>query len=196
MNRRDGPRAFALGAVATILLGAAPARAMPAGEVDTILRRPADPVVAANAPTDEPPARARLEPPAMARGAPPSLAAPILGGVLGGAIGLFGGAYTGLVLNDGSESEWDEIGAAITGGLAGEALLLPLGAHLGNRRRGSFASDLGVSILGGLAGIGVIAISGGHPGGFVLGCGLQLGLVVAQERAGDRARSAREAPPP
>lgn len=129
--------------------------------------------------------------PGPAPRAQPDLVLPILGGIAGGTLGLYGGALAGLSLNEHDQGEWDEFGAFLTGAIVGEALLLPLGVHLGNGRRGSYANDLGIAVLAGLAGIGVLALTNGNAAGFVIGATLQLGCVVAQERSTARQRAGR-----
>ena len=121
----------------------------------------------------------------------PDVVLPVIGGVVGGAAGLYGGAIIGLALNEHDSGELDVLAAAGVGALLGEALLLPLGVHLGNARKGSYATDLGVSVLGGLAGLGAFSLAGGSTQGVILGAGLQLVLVVIAERRKGRERIAR-----
>ena len=83
-------------------------------------------------------------------------------GLLGGAIGLVGGAYLGaLIAHDGDCAEClEELGGALVGGTAGEALLLPLGVHLANGSRGSYWTAALVSA--GLAAAGVVTMKAAH----------------------------------
>jgi hypothetical protein len=90
----------------------------------------------------------------------------------------------------------DEIPAgALIGFVVGEAILLPVGVHLGNARKGTFLADLGVSILGGMAAIGAAVLTN-STAGYVLGTVGQLAITVAVERSAAtrhlRARAGRE----
>lgn len=85
-----------------------------------------------------------------------SVVVPVLGGVLGGAAGLFGGGFIGYTLDtsvSGCEGEmFCGLGGALLGAWIGETIGLPLGVHLGNKRRGNFGLSLlanaGVTTLG------------------------------------------------
>jgi hypothetical protein len=111
----------------------------------------------------------------------PSIVLPVLGGIVGGTVGLYGGAIAALALNDDGSSDLGDLGAAVLGGLVAEVVLLPLGVHVGNAGKGSFLGDLAVSALTGVAGIGLIALIQDAPG-VIAGVGLQLGSVVYVER--------------
>jgi hypothetical protein len=76
-------------------------------------------------------------------------------GLLGGAVGLVGGAYLGALLahNDDCAECLDELGGALVLGTAGEAFLLPLGVHLANGSRGSYWTAALVSAGIGTAGV-------------------------------------------
>jgi hypothetical protein len=113
----------------------------------------------------------------------PDLIVPVAGAVVGGAVGFFGGGFLAAVLvEDESEGELDVLAAFVVGALAGEVILMPLGAHLGNRRRGSYAADLGVSVLTGVAAIGLMAATDFHPAAVAGGTVLHVGLTVGAER--------------
>lgn len=190
--------AIALALSCTPLVGGpAAAAGLASGPVDTILRRPALVAVDATVPPLE--SSAAAAPGEFAAGArienaQPPLGVPILGGLLGGGLGVVGGAMIGASVTDGQD-EFTQLGVILSSAFVGEVLLLPLGVHLGNDRRGSYASDLGVSLLAGLAAIGLASLAG--EGGFALGVSLQVGLVVAQERhtAGHRLEQAAAASP-
>lgn len=83
------------------------------------------------------------------------LARLVFGGVLGGAAGFAGGALLGYMLAPESQSDYDFGPIATVGlaGIAGEAALLPLGVHLENGRRGSYAYALAAST--GIAALGL-----------------------------------------
>ena len=68
----------------------------------------------------------------------------ILGGLLGGAVGFFGGGFAGALINDDEDSE-DELEAVegfAVGAVIGETLLLPLGVNIANYRQGSYGLSL------------------------------------------------------
>jgi hypothetical protein len=74
---------------------------------------------------------------------------PIGGGILGGAIGFFGGGFAGAYIEIGAtpgSSEWEGLAGFIIGAAIGEAVLMPLGVHLGNGRRGNFGRALLTSV--------------------------------------------------
>jgi hypothetical protein len=112
-------------------------------------------------------------------------------GILGGAIGLVGGAYLGALLaHDEDCAEClEELGGALVGGTAGEALLLPLGVHLANGSRGSYWTAALVSA--GLATAGVVTMEAVHwdpptvPIVLVVVPLAQLATSIAIERATD-----------
>lgn len=76
------------------------------------------------------------------------------GGVLGGAVGVFGGALAGAYLTGNSCEDCALLGAAY-GAVAGGSALLPLGVHLANGRRGNFGATLLASLATGVVGLGV-----------------------------------------
>jgi hypothetical protein len=84
-----------------------------------------------------------------------------LGGLAGGAVGLVGGFYVGAALaNDDDPEDLEALAGGAVGATIGEALLLPLGVHLANGRRGSYAASALVS-LGIVAG-GILALQAVH----------------------------------
>ena len=116
-------------------------------------------------------------------------------GLLGGAIGLVGGAIVGYQATGGSDFCGDDrcgIAGGFFGGLAGEAVGISLGVHLGNKRRGNYWVDLLASA--GLAAVGIGAMVWIDPdegGLFALAATpvLQLSVAVPLERKSGRARS-------
>jgi len=113
----------------------------------------------------------------------PSIIVPILGGLLGGATGAIGGT----VIGAGQDTYSDDIPlGAIVGFVVGEALVLPVGVHLGNARHGSLLGDLGVSIITQVAAIGLGSVGSGA--GYIVGVAGQLALTVVNERAVGRRR--------
>jgi hypothetical protein len=106
--------------------------------------------------------------------------------------GAVGGAYVGGSL-DNHYGEFIPAGTAI-GVLAGEAILMPIGVHLGNARRGRLLPDVAVSFLGAVTALGIGALTQ-RSAGYVAGAGIQIGLTVWAERDGARqkAREAEEA---
>lgn len=131
--------------------------------------------------------------PALHAAPMPSLVGPLAGGLVAGAAGLYAGALVGVGLSPHHGDEWDDLGAALAGALLGEILMLPLGVHLGNGRRGSYGADLGVSTIGAIGGIGLLGITGGSTAGLALGATFQLAITTAQERSSARKRAARAA---
>jgi hypothetical protein len=92
------------------------------------------------------PVTARLEPSVRRDGG--LLAA---GGVAGGVVGVFGGAWIGASMAE-HGCEDCGIAEAIYGGIAGGSALLPLGVHLANGRRGRYGPSLLASLAIGAAG--------------------------------------------
>jgi hypothetical protein len=125
----------------------------------------------------------------------PSIAGPIAGGVFSAGLGALGGALLGAEADHGSD-EFIPVGAVL-GFLAGEAVLMPMGVHFGNGRRGNFAADLGTSIVGGACAIALGAATRSGAG-YLVGIGAQIGLTVwTERRVADhkaRAAAARAAP--
>jgi hypothetical protein len=93
------------------------------------------------------------------------------GGVLGGAVGLFGGALVGGKLTEDDCEDCGLVGV-VYGGIAGGSALLPLGVHLANGRRGDFGKSLLASLAIGAAGFGLSAATDEW--------GIMLGVPVAQ----------------
>ena len=113
------------------------------------------------------------------------MAAPILGSLvcgsaLGFAFGMIGNS------TDTGHSEDIPYGAFI-GYLIGETIGVPIGAHLGNARRGNIAGDLGISILGHIAALGLASIGGSA--GYVAGISVQILATTVNERSVGRKRA-------
>jgi hypothetical protein len=88
----------------------------------------------------------------------PALAA---GGLIGGAVGAVGGFYVGALLgSDDDDDDLDFLGTGVAVGAIGEGLLLPLGVHVANGRRGSYMSSALASL--GLAAGGLLALEAAH----------------------------------
>ncbi len=80
----------------------------------------------------------------------------VVGGVIGGTVGLFGGAIIGGTIGGGNSTCGDDqcgLEEALLGAVIGETTLLPLGVHLANHSRGNY----GYSLLGALA-VGAVGI--------------------------------------
>jgi len=93
---------------------------------------------------------------AVGQAVQPNDGAMILGGLVGGAIGVFGGGYLGASLN--CNSNYDDfcgLEGALWGAAAGVSTLLPLGVHAANGGRGKYGSSLGVSLAIGALGMGI-----------------------------------------
>jgi hypothetical protein len=123
----------------------------------------------------------------------PSVVGPVIGALVGGAAGFFGGAALGLALLGGDEyssDEYEDVAAVLIGATVGEVLLMPAGAHFANGSRGSYGAALGGSALGFAGGIALSALG---PVGAVIGVALQTTLTVAAERR-SAARRALPAP--
>jgi hypothetical protein len=88
-----------------------------------------------------------------------------LGGIVGGGAGLIGGGLLGYGLETGvagcEGDEWCGFAGTVFGAMIGEAVMLPLGVHLANRSRGSYAPGLGMSLVVGLAGLTLAGATGG-----------------------------------
>ncbi len=76
------------------------------------------------------------------------------GGLLGGGLGLLGGAYVGAKITE-HDCEDCFIVGLFYGGVAGGSALLPLGVHLANGRRGDYGKSLLASLAIGAAGFGI-----------------------------------------
>ncbi|HET9986345.1 MAG TPA: hypothetical protein VFQ38_22395 [Longimicrobiales bacterium] len=111
------------------------------------------------------PAAASPGAPADRRASVPGLVA---AGILGGGVGLFGGAFLGAWGGNFScedtgnpdECEAPVILGAVFGGVAGEALLLPMAEWLAGGRRGPLGKELLASV--GLAGAGLALLAATH----------------------------------
>jgi hypothetical protein len=82
----------------------------------------------------------------------------VVGGLTGGMAGFFGGGYLGYLLSGGDRGCGEEdcgLLGVVYGAAAGESILLPLGVHLANHRRGSYAYSLLASVAVGALGIGL-----------------------------------------
>jgi hypothetical protein len=89
--------------------------------------------------------------------------APVLaaGGLVGGGLGVLGGFTVGVALaSDEDDDDLDLLGGGVAGATIGEGLLLPLGVHLANGRRGSYMTSALVSL--GLAAVGLLALDTAH----------------------------------
>lgn len=84
-------------------------------------------------------------------------------GLLAGTIGFFGGGFVGAAIDKASSDgyeEWDGLYGFVVGAPIGESLLLPVGVHLANGRRGNLPLAVLASI--GIAGTGIaLAASAG-----------------------------------
>ncbi len=107
------------------------------------------------------------------------------GGLLGGAVGFAGGALIGATLGGGNAICGDDacgLEEAAYGAIAGQSILLPLGVHIANGRRGNYGFSLITSVVIGAAGIvAVDATNDGSP--FIVVPVLQLVSSILIERA-------------
>lgn len=114
----------------------------------------------------------------------PTTSAPaLLAGVLAAAGGFVAGGLIGVdaVCNDGSCGDDGGLAGAFYGAVIGEALLLPIGVHLGNRSAG--ALDLDILVSAAVAGASVGLAFATENGGFLFaGFFAQLGLTIWTER--------------
>jgi hypothetical protein len=97
-------------------------------------------------------------PTSMPVGIPDSVRAPANGSgmVMGGITGMFAGYLVGALIGSAAYTDgdgYDQLGAAILGGLVAATFTTPIGVHLGNRGRGSLGSDVLLSAAIGAAGI-------------------------------------------
>ncbi|HEY0674325.1 MAG TPA: hypothetical protein VGD27_18770 [Longimicrobiales bacterium] len=79
-------------------------------------------------------------------------------GLLTGAAGFFAGGLVGAVLGNDPDDEdsWVEtLEGAVVGGTVGESLMLPVGVHLANDRRGDLSWSMPASLVLGVAGAAV-----------------------------------------
>ena len=168
--------------------------AVPAGLGPTRLQGDFDAVLAAVTDSGATAPTALSAAATMRRERQPNVVLPVTGGLVGGAVGLYGGAVTGgsIADRDGS-GDLDFLGGAIIGGVLGEAFLLPLGVHLGNARKGSYLADLGISLLTAAAGWGLIVLTD-SPAIAAAAAVVHLGIVVGAERKVADGRIAERAP--
>ena len=119
----------------------------------------------------------------------PSIVLPLLGGAAGGAAGMFGGLLVGASI-DNDEYHDDISPGMVYGFLAGEMILLPVGVHLGNGRKGSFLADLAVSAVIGSSVVLMTSASNDETP-LLIGALAQYASVVAVERATARRKIER-----
>ena len=85
----------------------------------------------------------------------------IFGGLVGGAIGFFAFGFAGALIADSQAADggdgFEALGGFVVGSVIGESVLLPLGVHVANERRGDFALELLASAA--IAGVGVCLTS-------------------------------------
>lgn len=109
-----------------------------------------------------------------------------LGGVVGGAAGLFVGGLVAAKLTDDRPCEDCGLEGLVYGGVIGELAAVPLGVHLANRRQGSY----GAGLLGSLAVTGAgMTLAGALDRTEVLLAVpvMQIAAAIAIERATSRA---------
>jgi len=114
----------------------------------------------------------------------PGVGWPIAGGLLGGSVGFWAGVFiAGSIADKNCDNE--DVSCLLTGILAGaaigESVLLPVGVHLGNGRRGNFPLGLAASV--GIAGLGVAATAATSEPAFLIPAAVgQLVVGVLLER--------------
>ncbi len=89
----------------------------------------------------------------------------VAAGLGGGTVGFFAGGLIGYELGGGSLICGDDscgLEEAAYGAIAGESVLLPLGVHLANRRRGNYGLSLLASAA--LGGLGILAVNATNDG--------------------------------
>jgi len=117
------------------------------------------------------------------------LATPVVGGIVGGAAFSAAGILIGNAVDPQPSGEFIPTGIVL-GYFIGETIGVPIGAHLGNSRRGNFAGDLGISILGHIAALGLASLGGSA--GYVAGLSVQvLATAVNEQLTGRRRATAR-----
>jgi len=87
------------------------------------------------------------------------------GGLLGGAVGFVAGALVGGAIGGGNALCGDDacgLEEAAYGAAIGESVLLPLGVHLADRRRGNYGLSLLASAA--IAGVGILAVDATNDG--------------------------------
>jgi hypothetical protein len=139
----------------------------------------------------EPRFRAAIPAPALSVNAFPAIAPRrahpallLLGGVLGGAAGVLGGAAIGVKATQ-DDCENCFFNGLVYGSVAGGSALLPLGVHLANGRRGSYGTSLLASLAIGAAGLGT-ALATNEGGVMIAVPVLQLVSSVVIERRTSR----------
>lgn len=111
-------------------------------------------------------------------------------GLLAGSIGFFAGGFIGAAIDEaGSDGyeEWDGVAGFILGAPIGESLLLPVGVHLANGRRGNFPLSLLASVA--ITGAGIfVAATAEEPYVLLSIPILQLAACTAIERSTGQSR--------
>jgi hypothetical protein len=121
----------------------------------------------------------------------PTIVLPVIGGAVGGLVGMYGGLLVGASIENDAYGDGITEGMAL-GFLGGEMLMLPVGVHLGNGRKGSFLADLAVSAV---IGTGAVLLTSATDDGtpIVVGAMVQYVAVVAVERVTASRRLAKRA---
>ena len=118
-----------------------------------------------------------------------SILKPIWGGILGGAVGFFGGGMLGVASAENcSDCGFGSIGRFLLGASIGEALVLPLGVHYGNKRRGKLGFVFLTSLAMAGGGLMIMDRLNADESWFLLVPVLQIGATVAVERITARHR--------
>ena len=109
-----------------------------------------------------------------------------LGGVVGGAIGLFGGGLVGYELGGGGRVCGDDscgflgmfLGAAV-----GEVIMLPLGVHVGNGKRGSYGAAFAASTAVAVGGLLILGQADVGEAAVILPIGQIVAAMLAEKAA-------------
>ena len=151
-------------------------------------------LVAQAAADSTPPAPATSDPAAEKQ---PDLVLPVIGGLVGGGLGFYGGAILGYVVtgDDDGELGVEEFTGLVTGAALGEMLGVSLGAHLGNAGKGSFGKTLLTAAVTGIAGWSLVFLTESGAVAALAGA-VHLGLVVRAERREGARRIAERAATP
>jgi len=132
--------------------------------------------------------------PAMAIVTPDSVRAPANGSgmILGGIAGMFAGYLVGGLAGAAlySDNGYDQLDAALLGGLIVAAFTTPAGVHLGNRRRGNYPDDLLVSIAISGLGIGIATSTDQGAWLFLLPIGQIIGSALMEAQSMPKVRLA------
>jgi hypothetical protein len=115
----------------------------------------------------------------------PSVVWPLLGGAVGCVGGTYGGAILGYLIlgeDDGEFGGPGDVIGVLGGAAVGNALLTPLGVHLGNARKGSYSIDLLTAVLSGALGLGVSSLADHAFPGVLAGAAMQVAAVTYVER--------------